>query len=119
MGQHYANPVACRTCGRPSAKSYCPEHDPILGPKDEATRLERQPWRKGYRDPAYYRERAAVVKRAAGRCERCGRQAKLEVDHIVPLSTARSEAELQVLNRRDNLRALCTWCHRQKTLRRS
>jgi 5-methylcytosine-specific restriction endonuclease McrA len=119
MGQHYATPVACRICGRRSAKSFCPEHDPILGPKTEEERLQRQPWRRGYRSPLYHKERQAVLRRAGGACERCGRSGPLEVDHIVPLSSARSQDEIDRLNERDNLRALCTWCHRQKTLRRS
>lgn len=116
--QHYAQPVACRICGRPSPKSFCAEHDPIMGNLSEKDRLARQPWRRGYRDPNYHRERQAVVSRAGGRCEKCGRAGPLEVDHIVPLSTAQSVEDLQALNRRDNLRALCKPCHRFKTLRR-
>lgn len=116
--QHYAHPVACKICGRPSAKTYCPEHDPIFGPKTEEERLARQPWRRGYRDPNYPRERQAALKRAGGRCEKCGRVARLEVDHVRPLSTARSPEELGALNRRENLRCLCQTCHRLKTLRR-
>lgn len=119
IGQHYQTPVACTVCGRPGPKAYCPEHDPWLGDKPEAERLARQPWRRGYRSPVYHRERQAALKRAGGACERCGRTGSLEVDHMVPLSTARSEAEIDALNHRDNLRVLCTWCHRQKTLRRS
>ena len=83
--QHYAQPVACRICGRPSPKSFCAEHDPIMGNLSEKDRLARQPWRRGYRDPNYHRERQAVISRAGGRCEKCGRAAPLEVDHIVPL----------------------------------
>lgn len=120
--QHYRLPVACRVCGRPGPKSWCPEHDPITGPKTEAQRLEQQPWRAGYRDPDYHRERAAVMRRAAGRCEKCGRTDRpLECDHVVPLSTATTPAELRALNKRGNLQALCTGpgsCHRGKTLRR-
>ena len=118
-GQHYAHKVACRVCGLPGPKSWCPDHDPILGPKTEAERLDRQPWRQGYRDPAYHRERAAARKRAGGRCEKCGRSDRpLECDHIVPLSSARDLDELRALNRRDNLAILCDLCHRGKTLKR-
>lgn len=117
-GQHYRNPVACKVCGRLSAKTHCPDHDPLLGSKPEAERLARQPWRRGYRDPNYHRERQAVLKRAGGRCEACGRAGRLEVDHLIPLSTARDLEEVRALNRRQNLRALCVACHRMKTLRR-
>jgi len=118
QGQHYAHQVACRVCGLPSPKSYCAAHDPILGERIEAERLERQPWRRGYRDPNYHRERQAVLSRAGGRCEKCGRPAPLEIDHVLPLSSARSPEDLALLNRRENLRALCKPCHRFKTLRR-
>lgn len=114
-GQHYAHQVACRVCGLPSPKSYCPQHDPILGERTEAERLQRQPWRRGYRDPNYHRERQATLNRAQGRCEVCGRPGRLEVDHIRPLSSARDSAELAALNSRANLRALCVACHRFKT----
>ena len=78
-------------------------------------REQRQPWRRGYRDPNYHRERAAVLKRAGGRCERCGAKSKLEVDHVIPLSKAKSDADIKLLNLRGNLRALCIPCHRMKT----
>jgi 5-methylcytosine-specific restriction endonuclease McrA len=118
QGQHYAQPVACRICGLPGPKSFCAVHDPLTGSRSEEERLARQPWRRGYRDPNYHRERQAVVSRARGCCEVCGRKASLEVDHIIPLSTAKSPEELQALNRRENLRALCKACHRMRTLRR-
>jgi len=119
-GRHYKHPVACRVCGVRGPKSYCAEHDPILGPKTEAERLEQQPWRAGYRDPDYHRERAAARKRAGGCCERCGRSdLKLECDHIVPLSTAKSIEDIHRLNKRENLRFLCLMCHSAKTRRKN
>lgn len=81
--------------------------------------MKTQPWRKGYRDPNYHRERQGALNRARGACERCGRgDLKLEVDHIVPLSSASDLAEVNALNRRDNLQVLCVMCHRIKTRRR-
>lgn len=73
----------------------------------------------GYRDPNYHREKAAAKRRAGGRCESCGvADSHLECHHVVPLSTAKSIAEVQALNHRDNLRMLCEACHQIITLRR-
>lgn len=84
--------------------------------------MAAQPWRAGYRDPGYHRERAAARRRAGGVCEGCSRtDLPLECDHIIPLSTARSTDEIKRLNHRDNLRMLCSGpgsCHERKTLRR-
>lgn len=113
-------PVSCKVCGRLGPTSFCEAHKPAPYGQDrsEAERVAAQPWRKGYRDPAYHRERQAVLNRAAGRCEKCGRTTTdLEVDHIIPLSAARDEAELRALNVRSNLVALCVPCHRAKTAR--
>jgi 5-methylcytosine-specific restriction endonuclease McrA len=120
--QHYATPVACRVCGKPGPKAWCPDHDPIHAPKTEAERRAQQPWREAYSYSEYHRERQAVLRRAAGRCEKCGRTDRpLEVDHRVPLSTGTSREQWLALSRRDNLWALCSGpgsCHRAKTLRR-
>lgn len=103
--QRHRIPTACVECGRPSASGYCPDHDPGT----EENRLKKQPFRAGYRDPAYYRERQAALTRAAGKCERCGRSdLKLECDHIVPLKDGGR-------NERSNFQILCKLCHGMKT----
>lgn len=120
-GRAYALPVSCRVCGRLGPTSYCDEHrpDPFAETRSQAERVEAQPWRRGYRDPKYHRERQAALTRAKGACERCGRDdLELETDHIVPLSTARTPEELSALNDRSNLQALCRPCHRSKPRRR-
>lgn len=110
--------TACAVCGKLGENSYCPEHLPeeYGGKRSTTERMKTQPWRRGYRDPNYHRERAGALKRARGACERCGRSdLKLEVDHIVALSTAKDLDEVRALNRRDNLQVLCVMCHRSKT----
>ena len=58
---------------------------------------------------AEYRRNAAVCKRrAGGRCERCGKLARLQADHITPVTQGGSH-ELA------NLQALCERCHQRKT----
>lgn len=97
--------TACQECGKPSSSNWCEEHEPTL----ESNRLKAQPFRAGYRDPNYHRERQAAKNRAGGRCEKCGRSdMKLECDHIIPLKDGG-------LNVRSNMRMLCTMCHRRKT----
>ena len=51
-----------------------------------------------------------VLERAAGQCEACGMVvgAKLELDHVRPLSMGGSSGA-------DNAQALCTFCHAAKT----
>ena len=64
----------------------------------DATRGEREPWRREYRDPQYQRNRQAVIERQRGRCIDCGEVCASwdgskwatkpyggEVDHEVPL----------------------------------
>lgn len=118
----YGRSTSCRECGiRTDGGLYCADHAFLaeVGKRTEKERTERQPWRKGYRDPNYHRERAAALRRADGRCERCGRSdLKLEVDHVVPLSSATSEEEIRILNKRENLAVLCRLCHARKTRRR-
>lgn len=98
----YGIASSCVVCGISSHFLYCDDHRP---PVKESTRAE---YRKGYRDPAYYRERQGCLNRAKGRCERCGKPGKLEVDHIVPLRDGGT-------NTRSNLQALCSTCHNAKT----
>ena len=119
----YGRATSCRECGiRTDGGLYCIDHTFLAeqAGKPQKERVERQPWRRGYRDPNYFRERAAAIKRAGGSCERCGRRdQKLEVDHKIPLSTATSEEQIQQLNHRDNLQVLCLMCHRNKTRKRT
>lgn len=111
-GRSGRHPISCRVCGILSPKSYCPEHEPDWKNRPEKERTEKQPWRSGYRDPAYYKERQAALRRAGGACENCGRSdLPLECDHIVPLSKGG-------VNHRDNMRILCQTCHRLKTRKR-
>jgi 5-methylcytosine-specific restriction endonuclease McrA len=60
-----------------------------------------------------------VRRRARGKCERCGHVEtatdRHEIDHVVPLSRARSLEELTALNSADNGEELCLRCHRAKT----
>lgn len=117
-------PRSCVECGRPSAGNYCADHDPQL---NEEIRLERQPWRAAYQDPAYAEARRAELEAAGWRCRECGRRRgqlcqrhnqaiRLQVDHVVELSTAKTPAELEALNQPANLRALCSCCcHAAKT----
>lgn len=116
-GRAYALPVSCKVCGKRGAASFCDAHKPTpFGDRTEAERLAAQPWRIGYRDPNYHREKAATLRRAAGKCEKCGRDdLPLEVDHKTPLSTAQNLEELRALNVRANLVALCRPCHQAKT----
>ncbi len=103
QGQRYQLPSSCIECGaRATSGPYCEEHKPK--PKESS----RASYRKGYRDPAYYRERQAALNRARGACELCGAIGKLEVDHIVPLRDGGQ-------NRRENLQAVCVPCHQLKT----
>ena len=120
-GQAYRLPVSCKVCGKRGKTSFCDEHKPApyasVDERPQGERVAAQPWRKGYRDPDYHRHRQAAITRAGGRCEGCGGavvKGGFEVDHIVPLSTARSVAEIKALNHRSNLQVLCLGCHRRK-----
>lgn len=118
--QRFAIRTACYVCGRHSNKGYCPEHDPWAGDKTEQERLARQPWRAGYRHPSYRAGKKIALARSGGACEKCGRSTlALEVDHVVPLSTATSAADYPRLNAPENLSVLCPPCHRAKTARRT
>jgi 5-methylcytosine-specific restriction endonuclease McrA len=65
-----------------------------------------------YGDPEYQRNRKLALKRANGRCERCGRRAaRLQVDHRIP----RSQGGGHGLG---NLQVLCSGpqsCHAKKS----
>lgn len=95
---------SCRICGRRSVGAYCSEHSAA------GERLERQPWREGYSDPAYWRARAERYALAGGRCELCGVEVvnRCECDHVVALRDGGANVV-------ENLRVLCVRCHRAKT----
>jgi hypothetical protein len=102
----------CIVCGASTIGSRCPRHAIDV----ERARQARQPYRAAYFTPFYRRERAAVLKRSGGQCERveaggirCTNPA-LETGHRVPLSTARSLQEAIALCDRGNLEAVC-WRH--------
>lgn len=63
------NTPSCRLCAQPVAPGtdLCEFHG------SDAFRLAWQPQRRGYRDPVYARARRAAIRRAAGKCEACGR----------------------------------------------
>ena len=120
-GRAYALPVSCKVCGKLGPTSFCDAHKPDPFSQDASTSPKRavQEWRRGYRDPDYHRNRQSALNRAGGACERCGRSdAPLEVDHIIPLSTADSPADIKALNHPGNLQVLCRPCHHRKTRRR-
>ena len=55
--------------------------------------------------------RQEALTRARWRCQTCGRAARLEIDHIVPLQQGGHATALH------NLQALCRRCHITKTRR--
>lgn len=72
------------------------------------TAADRERDRERYRDPEYVRNSAVVRRRAGGRCEQCGRRARIQVDHKVPLAAGGSHSLA-------NLQGLCEDCHHSKT----
>lgn len=91
----------CIKCGRPTThrSGYCHEHE-------APERADRQPYAVAYHSAVYRRNRKRRLKIAGGKCELCGAPA-VEVDHIIPLSVARSGAEALALCELENLRAVC------------
>jgi 5-methylcytosine-specific restriction endonuclease McrA len=65
-----------------------------------------------YQDPEYVRNRALALRRAGGRCEKCGRSGRrLQVDHITPVAAGGTHALA-------NLQVLCSGpgsCHAVKS----
>ena len=71
-------------------------------------RLAAEPWRRIYGTEKWKRTRANARRRAGGRCERCGREAKtLDVHHRIPLKDGGAPYDP------DNLEVLCRPCHRE------
>ncbi|HEU5024644.1 MAG TPA: HNH endonuclease signature motif containing protein [Spirillospora sp.] len=84
---------------------------------------DKASWRKWPRPKGWKATRKRIIARDGGVCQwsmdaqgttRCGQPAT-DVDHIVPVFTANSEAELERLEQDHNLRLLCTTHHRRKT----
>lgn len=86
----------CLGCGSLTTNSYCPRCDPV--PK-----RYREKRGSGW---AQTRFRAAVLKRAGSRCERCGSTVGVEAHHRVPVTLGGTH-DLR------NGEALCTDCHRR------
>lgn len=108
-----AIPRVCTVCGRRAVPgtSRCEFHPWTRPP--EAVRRVREPWREGYRDPAYRRARELRLALAGGRCEACGRplrEGHWHAHHVVPL-------RLGGRNEPANLRVLCDSCHTLVTTR--
>jgi 5-methylcytosine-specific restriction protein A len=96
----WSAPRQCPTPGCPillRGKERCPKHRPSFTATAYAKGAHPVP-------PA---KRRAVLRRAHGRCERCGAPAS-DVDHIVSHANGGTDAW-------DNLQALCEPCHRSKT----
>lgn len=100
----------------PRAKSIC-LRDGCLSPAVRAGRCGehqvRRSWdrvspRNAARPADWSRRRAHVLARDRFRCQRCGAQTQLEIDHIVPVARGGSWDP-------DNLWVLCRSCHRSKT----
>lgn len=78
-------------------------------------RTARQPVKRAashYRTPEHQDWRAAVIRRAGGVCQACGRTgSRLFADHIVELKDGGAATDLA------NGQALCGSCHTTKTAR--
>ena len=104
-----SRPTCCLECGRRTSGGapYCSEHTL----SEQERRLLAQPWRVGYSDPMYARNRPLVFKRDGGRCVRCGFDVSPRAyicDHIIPLSEGGTSAI-------ENLQTLCRSCSKRKT----
>lgn len=121
--------VMCPRCGRPHPKGQkCPHCSVTAYPsrspsrsrrtkEQEARRLQENPWRASYSDPAYQRARQTAMSRTSGCCAACGKPVATfrngrwysgkygGVHHISALSEGGSAADP------DNLVLLCTTCH--------
>ncbi|MEI6450167.1 MAG: HNH endonuclease signature motif containing protein [Actinomycetes bacterium] len=77
----------------------------------QAERLAAQPWRAGYYDRDFARNRPLAYKRDEGRCRRCGFEVAPRAyicDHVLALSDG-GTSDL------DNLQTLCRPCSKIKT----
>ena len=62
--------------------------------------------RKVYRSPRWELVRRSVLARDKWRCTSCGLPGRLQIHHVLPLDEGGAPFDA------DNLRALCTICHR-------
>lgn len=106
----------CPRCGSPMPAGWpCPK----CGKEARGPDRRNQPYRRGYRDPAYEAMRQRVISRQRGRCASCGKVcAELsggrwrtgglggQVHHIVPLSRGGTNSDT-------NAALLCEACHRR------
>ena len=70
-----------------------------------------KPWAKAfYNSKAWQRARELTLIRDGGLCTICGGVAT-EVDHIIPL-TARNVRNPEISLNQENLRAICSTCHK-------
>lgn len=97
--------------------SRCARHQFVEAPVDERARRERQPYRRHYASSAYRANRLRRFSLAQGRCESCGtplrskrepQGALWECDHVVEVRRSEDDSL-------ENLRVLCTACHKAKT----
>ena len=96
---------ACVKCGKPTARSYCPDHQPK--PWESSTRSEKVK----LSGSAQQARRVRVIDKYLGCCHVCGKvfaPADLEVDHRIPLSEGGEDTEA-------NCAPICKPCHRSKT----
>lgn len=120
-------PSFCPWCGRivpAGARCTCrtrPKRKPTPG---DATRHEREPWRKRYSGQAYRKARQQAIARTKGRCTDCGRVCAWwdggqwrtagmggEVDHVKALSEGGTDEP-------SNLELRCKSCHKRRDDRR-
>lgn len=73
--------------------------------------MSRRHWRLDAR--RWAAARRMVFERDGHRCRKCGRAARLECDHIVPLEQDKDQNPYDS----DNLQTLCRACHMAKTAR--
>jgi 5-methylcytosine-specific restriction endonuclease McrA len=110
-----AIPKVCTVCGRRAlpGSTRCALHQRPPAPRiPEAERAKREPYRAGYRDPAYRKARALRFERAGGRCELCRQPLQpghWHAHHVLPLRMGGNNAVA-------NLRVLCERCHNLVTL---
>ena len=67
----------------------------------------------------YSRERAAAIKRAGGKCEYCGKKAKLEAHHQRPIGWGRILRVLreELFVKPELIDCICRECHEVETIR--
>jgi len=105
----------CLVCGRSGPRRFCDAHEPKV---DEATRLERNPYRQAYKSTVYATNRQHRYERARGRCENCGKHVgpgEWECDHVITVREWTRRGLSGDPNDITNLRVLCTDCHKTKT----